>query len=194
MGLEPSDREAVNDRQAGLPWQGRAANWALILAGVFFGLLVLAVAYRFGPTTHGLVALPTAIVLALGAITDIKRKTIPDYLTLTGLAWILAASLYLGLPRAVEALIGALACGGALLILAMLRRGSIGGGDVKLMAVIGAALGWRWGFGALMFAQLAAALVAACLLVTRRKRRKDGLPFGPFLSTFAILATLVKPL
>jgi len=104
------------------------------------------------------------------------------------------ASAFFGWPRLSDALLGVILCGGALLLFALISRGSIGGGDVKLMAMIGASLGWRWGFGVLAFAQLAAAGLAICLLITRRKGRKDALPFGPFLAAFAVLAILGKPM
>jgi prepilin signal peptidase PulO-like enzyme (type II secretory pathway) len=62
------------------------------------------------------------------------------------------------------------------------------------MAMIGASLGWRWGFGVLAFAQLSAAIVAGCLLVARRKSLQDALPFGPYLAVFALLAMVGRPL
>ncbi len=169
-------------------------KWVLITVGVLFGLLILAAAYQFGLTARAAINLPIMIVLAIAAIVDIHRKMIPDWLTLPGLAWVLVASAFLGWPRMADALLGTLLCGGALFILAVVSRGSIGGGDVKLMAMIGGSLGWRWGFGVLFFAQLAAAAVALCLFITRRKGRKDTLPFGPFLAAFALLAIVARPM
>ncbi len=93
-----------------------------------------------------------------------------------------------------DALLGILVCGGALLTLAVASGGSIGGGDVKLMAMIGAAIGWRWGLGVLAVAQVAAGFLAIPLLLTRRRRRKDYLPFAPFLVAFALLALWSKPI
>jgi hypothetical protein len=90
---------------------------------------------------------------ALAAIVDLQRKTIPNWLTVPGLVWVLGSSAILGWPRLADALFGLLFCGGVLLILAVISRGSIGGGDVKLMAMIGALLGWRWGFGVLAAAE-----------------------------------------
>ncbi|HWU36836.1 MAG TPA: A24 family peptidase, partial [Candidatus Acidoferrum sp.] len=132
--------------------------------------------------------------LALAAIVDIHRKIVPDWLTFPGLAWALAASAFLGRPRLTDAMLGVLFCGGTLLILAVISRGSIGGGDVKLMAMIGASLGWRWGFGVLVFAQIAAAVVAAYLFLAHRKGRKDTLPFGPFLGAAALLVLNARPM
>ncbi len=169
-------------------------KWVLITVGALYGAVILVAAYQFGFTARAAINLPIMIALALAAIVDIHRKSIPDWLTLPGLAWVLVASAFLGWPRMTDALLGVLFCGGVLLILSVISRGSIGGGDVKLMAMIGACLGWRWGFGVLFFAQVAAAMVALCLMVTGRKGSKDTLPFGPFLAVFAILAIPAKPL
>jgi prepilin signal peptidase PulO-like enzyme (type II secretory pathway) len=172
---------------------GRGAILLVLVIGLF-GLLTIGVAFRFGLTAQGLIALPTVVALALAGLADLRRKIIPDWVTLPALAWVLAASVYLGFSRAAEALLGALVCGGALLVLAVVSRGAIGGGDVKLTALVGAFLGWRWGFLALFFAHVAAALVALSLMIAGRKGRKDALPFGPFLSTFALFGVLAKPL
>jgi prepilin signal peptidase PulO-like enzyme (type II secretory pathway) len=169
-------------------------RWGPVAVGVIYGAVILVAAYGFGFTGRAVANLPTMVMLAAAAIVDVQRKLIPDWLTLPGLAWVLATSLFLGWPRVADALLGILFCGGLMLLLAVISRGGIGGGDVKLVAVIGAALGWRWGFGVLAFAQLSAAAVALCLFLAGRKGRKDVLPFGPFLVAFALLALLAKPL
>jgi len=169
-------------------------KWGLAAVGVLLAGLILAAAQHFGLTVRAFINLPPMILLAIAAIVDIQRKKIPDWLTLPGLAWVFAASLFLGWPRFLDALLGVLFCGGIMLLLAVISRGSIGGGDVKLVAMIGASLGWRWGFGVLVFAQLSAAVLALCFFIARWKGRKDTLPFGPFLAAFAILAILGKPM
>jgi leader peptidase (prepilin peptidase) / N-methyltransferase len=169
-------------------------KWGLIAVGALFGVLILIAAYQFGLTARAAINLPIMVTLAVAAIVDIHRKTIPDWLTLPGLGWVLVASAFLGWPRLTDALLGVLFCGGALLILSVVSRGSIGGGDVKLMAIIGASVGWRWGFGVLVFAQVAAATMALYLFLVHRKGRKDTLPFGPFLAAVALLALNAKPM
>jgi leader peptidase (prepilin peptidase)/N-methyltransferase len=170
------------------------SKWGAAVIGALLGLLILAAAYQFGPTIRAVANLPTMTLLAIAAVLDFRRRRIPDWLTLPGISWVLAASAFLGWPRLVDALLGILVCGGALLILAVASRGSIGGGDVKLMAMIGGSLGWRWGLGVLVVAQVAAAFLAIPMLLSRRKSLKDLLPFGPFLVAFAILALLSKPM
>jgi leader peptidase (prepilin peptidase)/N-methyltransferase len=169
-------------------------GWGPTTLGVLYGAVILAAAYNFGLTIRAVVNLPVMVLLGMAAVVDLQRKRIPDWLTLPGLAWVLAASVFLGWPRVADALLGVLFCGGIMLLLAVISRGAIGGGDVKLVAMIGAALGWRWGFGVLALAQVAVAAVALCLYLAHRKGRKDTLPFGPFLAAFALLAMLAKPM
>lgn len=169
-------------------------KWGVLLTATLFGFLVIAAATHFGATVRALINLPAMILLAIAAIVDLQWKVIPDWLTLPGVMWALLTSAYLGWPRLGEALIGLALCGGALLLLALISRGGIGGGDVKLVAMIGAMLGWHWGFGVLAFAQLCAAGLALFLFVTSGKGRKDSLPFGPFLSAFGVLALLGNPI
>jgi leader peptidase (prepilin peptidase)/N-methyltransferase len=104
----------------------------------------------------------------------------------------------------VDSLFGVLVCGGLLWLVIALSGwfyarshpalpGGMGGGDMKLAAMLGAFLGWRLGLFALYVAVMAGGVVAAGLLLTRRKRGKDALPFGPFLALGGATALLTEP-
>jgi len=58
----------------------------------------------------------------------------------------------------------------------------MGGGDMKLGAMLGAFLGWKLGLLALLLGVLTGGIVALCLLMLGRKGRKEAIPFGPFLA------------
>jgi leader peptidase (prepilin peptidase)/N-methyltransferase len=133
------------------------------------------------------------VVLAVGvplAAIDLGAHRLPDPLVLPALALVAALALAIGLPRAL--------LGGAILAtvyaaLALLPRSGLGFGDVKLAALLGAALaalGWPpliWGT-AIAFA-LGGGL-ALVLLTTGRARRDSHLPFGPAMLAGAWLAAL----
>jgi leader peptidase (prepilin peptidase) / N-methyltransferase len=96
--------------------------------------------------------------------------------------------------NALQGLINAL-IGGAvgfvfLLIPALATRGGIGFGDVKMAALIGLATGFGEVLVAVLGGIILGGLVAVFLLVFRLKKRKDAIPFGPFLSLAAIVALL----
>jgi len=172
----------------------RGGTLGLVLLGGLFAFLIGVTAHRLGPGIPGLVFLPPLALVAAAALVDARQRRVPDALTLPALAWVLLTSPFLGRSRVLEAIVGLALCGGLLLLLGLVSRGSLGGGDVKLAAVIGASLGWKWGLAALCLAQLAAAAVAAPLVLTRRRTRKDTLPMGPFIAIAALLAHLARPL
>ncbi len=129
--------------------------------------------------------LPILVALAIIVVTDLRARLIPDVVTLPALAWAIGVAVADG--RAAASLVGASVVGGALWVLAVIARGGIGGGDVKLGAVIGAALGWESAVLVLAVSQLVGAVIAAGLLLTRRGTRRTRLPIG---SVIAILAAL----
>ena len=153
------------------------------------GLFLLALARR------GLsLDLVSALVLlaALVAITgiDLDHQIIPDVITLPGIAVGLAWSLVTGQPRWLESLIGAVVGGGLFLLIIVASGGGMGGGDMKLGAMLGAFLGWRLLLVGIMLSVLAGGVVAIVLLALRRRGRKDAVPFGPFLALGGALALL----
>ena len=68
--------------------------------------------------------------------------------------------------------------------------GGMGGGDIKLTAMIGAFLGWQGVFVTIFLAALSGAVSGLFLMIIKKKGRKDALPFGPFLAIGALLALL----
>jgi len=155
-----------------------------LATGALFALAILCLGA--GP------ALAPALVLAatLVAITgiDLDHQIIPDVVTLPGIAVGVAFSLLLGQPRWTDALIGIAVGGGLFFAIIVASRGGMGGGDMKLAAMLGAFLGWRPLLVAILAAVLAGGLLAIGLLALRRKGRKDAVPFGPFLALGGLVA------
>ena len=164
-------------------------------------ILFAAVAYAFlGPLhTAGRPPVATALELAaylwLAAVSvalaliDIETHRLPDRIVLPAL---IAVTVLLAAAAAVEGdwarLLRAIVGGAGLflfyLVLALVRPGGMGMGDVKLAAVLGVALGWA-GWGALAVGAFAAfvlgGLFGVALLASRRVRRGAGIPFGPWM-------------
>lgn len=78
--------------------------------------------------------------------------------------------------------LGAVAGGAPLLALALLTKGGMGGGDVKLMAAGGLWLGWQGALLALAIASWLGGLAAIVLLVSGKRKRQEAMAFGPFLA------------
>ena len=165
---------------------GRAAAVPLAaLAGLVCGLL----AWRLGPGLDLLAFLVLAVAGITLAVVDARTMRLPDPVLLvtlcTGLALLGMESLALGdFTPYRRALFGGGILAGYHLCVAMVSRGSLGMGDVKLAGVIGLHLAWL-GWGVLVtgafLAFLSAGLVAGGLMVAGRVRRGTRLPFGPWL-------------
>lgn len=140
-----------------------------------------------------------ALGVALAAI-DIAVQRLPDRLTLPAypilIAMLAMAALISDDAAALgRALLGALALSGSFLILAMVRPGQLGGGDIKLAGLTGLVLGWL-GWPALIIGATMAfvfsAIVGLALLAARRVTLRSAMSFGPFLVAGTILAALMS--
>ena len=135
--------------------------------------------------------------VALAAI-DIAVQRLPDLLTLPAYPILIALLAFAAIASHDEAallraLLGGLAMGGTYLVLALLRPGQLGGGDIKLAGLAGLALGWLgWPTliaGAVLGFALSA-LFSLALLAARRVTLHSAICFGPFLLGGALLAML----
>lgn len=150
--------------------------------------VLFAMAYvRFGLSLQ----LATALILlsALIAITgiDLDHQIIPDVLSLPGIALALLLSLGPGGIGPGDSALGVLVGGGVFIVIIVgsslvLGQPGMGMGDVKLGAMLGAFLGWKLALLSVLLSVLVGGPLAASLLATGRKGRKDPLPFGPFLA------------
>jgi len=138
-----------------------------------------------------------ALGVALAAI-DLSVQRLPDRLTLPAYPILIAL---LGVSAAAEhdagalvrALLGGLVLAAGYLLLALLRPGQLGGGDIKLAGLAGLALGWLGWPTLLIGAALGfvlSALVSLFLLAVRRITLQSVICFGPFLLGGALLAIL----
>lgn len=148
--------------------------------------LLLAVVLRFGYTPLALHAAVFALLLLPLAVIDLEHHLLPDWLTLPGLAVGLIGSVAGGLAMPLDAVIGA-ALGAAIpytvIVLYRWWRGveGMGLGDVKLLAMVGAFLGWRGMLLTLALGSTAGAVVGIGLVIAGRGRGDTELPFGTFL-------------
>jgi prepilin signal peptidase PulO-like enzyme (type II secretory pathway) len=77
---------------------------------------------------------------------------------------------------------------GLFLLIALVSRGGMGMGDIKMAALMGAMLGSTVVFAAIFMAVLGGGLISILLLVFKIKERKQGIPFGPFLALGTLAA------
>ncbi len=134
------------------------------------------------------------ILIALFGI-DLHHQILPNVLTLPGIVIGLVFSLFAP-PGPADALIGAVLGAGILYGIAaayyaVRREEGLGMGDVKMLAMIGAFLGWKAVLVTLVLSSFAGALVGVGLIVFSRGTMRLALPFGTFLALGALAAMLV---
>jgi leader peptidase (prepilin peptidase)/N-methyltransferase len=161
--------------------------WRSLLVELLCGVLYVLLYHQWPVSVPSLVFALLAVVLLVVACIDLAHTIIPDAITLPGLLVGLLASLGLTPVGLGNALIGALLGGGVFFIIAVLSRGGMGGGDIKLIAMIGAFLGWQAVLTTMLLGALLLTLLGLTLMLVRQQRRQDPLPFGPFLATGALL-------
>lgn len=152
-------------------------------------LMVVLLYAKFGLTGEGLRGALLALALLALTFIDIAHHLLPDRITLpwiaVGLATVPLSSITLP-----GALLGGLLGGGILFVVALVSGGGMGGGDVKLAAMIGTFLGWQQTLLALFVGVLFGGLLGSVLLALGLKGRKDPVPFGPFLALGGVASLL----
>jgi len=140
-------------------------------------------AYRqFGLTTEfaAAIVLLSALVVITGI--DLAHQMIPDVITLPGTVTGFVANLATGHVSWLDSLLGIAVGGGIFLIIIVASGGGMGGGDMKLGAMLGAFLGWKVLLLSVFVSVLLGGALAVGLLAAGRRGRKDPIPFGPFLA------------
>jgi leader peptidase (prepilin peptidase)/N-methyltransferase len=131
------------------------------------------------------------LLIVLFAI-DLEHQILPNAITLPGILVGLVFSAFTE-PGWQASVIGILLGGGTLYLIATVwwwvrREEALGMGDVKMLAMIGAFIGWQLTIVTLMMASIAGSLIGLVLIATRRGGMKTALPFGTFLALGAALA------
>jgi leader peptidase (prepilin peptidase)/N-methyltransferase len=157
------------------------------------GLLYVLLYHHYHFSVQGMVLALFATALLIVSCIDIAHTIIPNIITLPGIVVGICTSLWLTPVGLGNAVLGVLVGGGlflliAVLSVAILQREGMGGGDIKLIAMIGAFLGWHAVLVTIFLGAVLGALVGTALMLVRRQGRKEPVPFGPFLAIGALLA------
>ena len=128
------------------------------------------------------------LFLVLMAVADLFTRKIPNVLVYPSIVFALATTAVIDPSLLVKSLLGGAAVLGIMVLLAIIQRGAMGMGDVKLACFGGCILGLKGGIFALIFGFLAAGVVALPILLLRLRDRRDYMPLGPFLAIGILLA------
>jgi leader peptidase (prepilin peptidase)/N-methyltransferase len=157
------------------------------------GLLSMALFARYGVSLPYFLWLAFCACLVVITFIDLDHKIIPDVLSIPGVILGFALSfLPVSSVSVFESILGILLGGGSLYLVAFLYswiRGQegMGGGDIKLLAMIGAWMGWKALPFVILISSLTGTLIGGGSLLLSRQRLSEQIPFGPFLALGALL-------
>lgn len=155
------------------------------------GLLFALVIYRFGLEYFVPVLWLFAASLVVITFIDLDHQIIPDVISLPGIIVGIACSFVIPWISWTDSLLGILVGGGSLYLIAagyelLTKKEGMGGGDIKLLAMIGAFLGWKAVLPVIFFSSLMGTLVGVPVMLIQKADSKLAIPFGPFLAAAAL--------
>jgi leader peptidase (prepilin peptidase)/N-methyltransferase len=163
-----------------------------VMVELLGGFMAVCVYLRFGPSVQGIIYFGFIAALLVITFIDIDYHIIPDVISLPGILLGFAASFFIPTLNWMDSLLGILAGGGSLYAVAwgyerITGKEGMGGGDIKLLGMIGAFIGWQ---GVLLTIFMGSAIGTLVGLIDMRVKKKDmkmRIPFGPFLALGAII-------
>lgn len=170
---------------------GEKISWRYPLVELVTAILALLLFAKFHLTLNFLVFFIFTAVLIVITFIDLDHQIIPDLLTLPGIPIFFLLAVFVVGVLWMEAAIGLLIGGGVLFAIALgyeviTKREGMGGGDIKLLAMIGGFLGWKSLIFVLLFSSLLGAVIGIALVLIKKEDMKYAVPFGPFLSAAAV--------
>jgi len=159
------------------------------------GLIYLIIYLTYGLSIQSLIYIILSSALIIITFIDLKEQIIPDVISLPGVVAGLVISFFVPYISSLSSLLGIIAGGGTILIIALIgtiifKKEAMGGGDVKLAAMVGAFLGWKYVILALFLGFFIGALAGIFLILAKIRSREDMIPFGPFIVVGSIAAIL----
>ncbi|WP_028392095.1 prepilin peptidase [Bacillus cihuensis] len=152
------------------------------------GLLFMLAFYEFGLTGEFVIALLFISLLVIIFVSDIVYMIIPNKVLLFFVPIVLVARLVVPLDPWWDMFVGAVVGFGLLFFIAVISKGGMGGGDVKLFFVLGLVLGLRLTILTFALATFLGALYGVAGMIRGKYKKRQPIPFGPFIAIGALLS------
>ena len=154
-----------------------------IMGGAFAMLSYL----KFGISLEGLIYYAMVVSLLIITYIDLDYQIIPDVISLPGIPIGFLASFALPALNYKESILGIVIGGGSLYLIAwsyhlLTKKEGMGGGDIKLLAMIGAVVGWKGVLFTIFVASVVGTVSGVLVMLRQKQDLKLAVPFGPFLS------------
>jgi leader peptidase (prepilin peptidase) / N-methyltransferase len=162
------------------------------LVELLTGALTLALFLKFGPSPAFAVLFVLTCALVVITFIDLEHQIIPDVISLPGIVVGFGCSFLFPNFGWLNSLIGILVGGGSLLVVAygyqfLTKKDGMGGGDIKLLAMLGAFFGWKAVLFIIFASSLIGSVIGVSVMLARKKDSTLAIPFGPFLAGAALL-------
>jgi leader peptidase (prepilin peptidase)/N-methyltransferase len=162
------------------------------LVELITGLLSIALFIRYGLSGSYFLFLAFSASLVTISFIDLQHQIIPDVISLSGILLGLAVSFFFSHITWYNSLIGIIGGGGSLYLIAVVfekltGKEGMGGGDIKLLAMIGAWMGWKALPFIILLSSFIGIIIGGGSLLISRQGLRTKIPFGPFLA----LGTLI---
>lgn len=168
-----------------------AISFRYPMVEIISGLFAVAAVYKFGLTPEAIVYYVFIACLLVITFIDIDHRIIPDMITLPGIPIFFLASFALPDMTYIDSLLGLLSGGGSLYLVAwtyqaLAKKEGMGGGDIKLLAMMGVLIGWKGVLFTIFVSSLVGTLIGLAVMLYTRANMKLAVPFGPFLAVGAV--------
>ena len=159
------------------------------------GLTYLIIYLIYGLSIQSLIYIILSSALIIIAFIDLNEQIVPDVISLPGIVVGFIISFFVPYISFINSALGVIVGGGIILIIGLagsviFKKEAMGGGDVKLAAMIGAFLGWRYIIISLFLGFFLGALAGIILILSKIKSREDTVPFGPFIALGSMITLL----
>ena len=150
------------------------------------GLTYLIIYLIYGLSIQTLIYIILSSALIIIAFIDLNEQIVPDVISLPGIVIGFILSFFVPYISFINSGLGVVVGGGIILVIGLagsviFKKEAMGGGDVKLAAMIGAFLGWKYILISLFLGFFLGALIGIILIMSKIKSREDVVPFGPFI-------------
>ncbi|NBX67921.1 MAG: prepilin peptidase [Proteobacteria bacterium] len=168
-----------------------AISFEYPLVETFSGFMFLGLFLYFGWSKEFIANLILCSGLLVISVIDLHHQIIPDEISLPGIVIGFLVSLWVGKISWWQSLLGILIGGGIFLAIAwgyekISKKEGLGGGDIKLLAMLGAWLGVQSLLVIIIMSSLLGSIVGISLMIFQKKDFKTAIPFGPFLALGAL--------
>ena len=184
--------------------RGRCRSCATSISAIYplvellTALLGLALYLRFGLSLPFFILTVLSASLVVVAFIDLEHQIIPDEISLSGIVIGFACSFFIPRIGWLNSLLGILAGGGSLYLVAwgyerFTGKEGMGGGDIKLLAMLGAFLGWKAIPFIIFVSSLTGSVIGVTIMLIKKQDGKLAIPFGPFLVIGAFVYIFFGP-